>query len=175
MSERTGPMTTLPAPRTLTRYALLTYALAVLVLILDQLSKAWILYGLHLADLGMVPILPFFRLSLVWNRGFSFGLLSQVDLARWGLSIFSVGVAIALALWARRTTRVLPALGLGLIIGGAVGNAADRVRMGAVVDFLDFTGTHVFPWVFNVADSGITVGVILLLLDSLLAKPEARP
>ena len=167
-------MTTLPAQRPLTRYALLTYALAVLVLVLDQISKAWILYGLHLADLGVVPLLPFFRLSLVWNRGFSFGLLSQVDLARWGLSVFSVGVAIALALWARRTTRVLPALGLGLIIGGAIGNAADRLRMGAVVDFLDFTGTGVFPWVFNVADSAITVGVILLLLDSLLTKPDSR-
>ena len=168
-------MTTLPASRPLTRYALLTYALAVVVLVLDQLSKAWILYGLHLADLGTVPVLPFFRLSLVWNRGFSFGLLSQVDLARWLLSVFSIGVAIALALWARKITRLLPALGLGLIIGGAVGNAVDRIRMGAVVDFLDFTGSHVFPWVFNVADSGITVGVILLLADSLLAKPDATP
>ena len=167
-------MTTLPAARPLTRYALLTYALAVVILIIDQVSKAWILYGLHLADLGMVPILPVFRLSLVWNRGFSFGLLSQVDLARWLLSVFSIGVAIALALWARKITRLLPALGVGLIIGGAVGNAVDRVRMGAVVDFLDFTGAH-FPWVFNVADSGITVGVILLLADSLLAKPDARP
>ena len=165
-------MTVLPAQRTLTHYALLTYALAVVVLILDQLSKAWILYGLRLADVGTVALLPFFRLSLVWNRGFSFGLLSQVDLARWALSIFSIGVAIALALWARRTTRLLPALGLGLIIGGAIGNAADRLRMGAVVDFLDFTGTHFFPWVFNMADSGITVGVILLLADSLLARPD---
>ena len=168
-------MTTRPVQRPLTRFALTTYALAVVVLILDQLSKAWVLYSLHLADLGTLPLLPFFRLSLVWNRGFSFGLLSQVDLARWGLSIFSIGVAIALALWAHKTTRLLPALGLGLIIGGAIGNAVDRVRMGAVVDFLDFTGTHVFPWVFNLADSGITVGVILLLADSLLAKPEARP
>ena len=167
-------MTTLTAARPLTRYALLTYALAVIVLILDQLSKTWILYGLHLAEVGTVPLLPFFRLSLVWNRGFSFGLLSQVDLARWLLSIFSLGVAIALVLWARRTTRMLPALGLGFIIGGAVGNAADRLRMGAVVDFLDFTGTGVFPWVFNVADSAITVGVVLLLLDSLLARPETR-
>ncbi len=168
-------MTALSASRPLTRYALLTYALAVFVLVLDQLSKAWILYGLHLADLGTLPLLPFFRLSLVWNRGFSFGLLSQVDLARWLLSVFSIGVAIALALWARRTTRLLPALGIGLIIGGAIGNAVDRLRMGAVVDFLDFTGTHVFPWVFNVADSGITVGVILMLADSLLAKPDAGP
>ena len=109
-------MTTLPASRPLTRYALLTYTLAVVVLVLDQLSKAWVLYGLRLTEIGTVPVLPIFRLSLVWNRGFSFGLLSQVDLARWLLSIFSIGVAIALALWARKTTRLLPALGLGLII-----------------------------------------------------------
>ncbi len=166
-------MTALTSPRSVTRYGLVTYTLAAVILVLDQVSKAWVLYGLRLADLGTLPLLPFFRLSLVWNRGFSFGLLSQVDLARWLLSVFSIGVAIALALWARRSTRLLPALGLGLIIGGAVGNAVDRVRMGAVVDFLDFTGSHVFPWVFNVADSGITVGVILLLLDSLLARPEA--
>ncbi len=167
-------MTTLPASRPLTRYALLSYGLAVVVLILDQVSKAWMLYGLHLADLGTIPILPFFRLSLVWNRGFSFGLLANVDLARWLLSIFSIGVAIALALWARKTRRLLPSLGLGLIIGGAIGNAVDRLRMGAVVDFLDFTQIGFFPWVFNVADSAITVGVVLLLLDSLVAKPAAE-
>ncbi len=167
-------MTALPAPRTLTRYAAFTYGLAVFVIAADQLSKAWMLYGLHLADRGVVQILPFFRFTLVWNRGFSFGLLAEVDLARWGLCIFSLGVAVALALWARRVVRWLPALGLGLIIGGAIGNAVDRVRLGAVVDFLDFTGTHVFPWVFNVADSAITVGVVLLLLDSLVYPSDRR-
>lgn len=162
-------MTALPSSRLLTRYGALAYALAAVVIVLDQVSKAWVLYGLHLADRGAVTILPIFRLSLVWNRGFSFGLLSEVDLARWGLSVFSIAVAVALGLWARRAERVLPALGLGLIIGGAIGNAIDRLRMGAVVDFLDFTGTGFFPWVFNVADSAITVGVVLLLLDSLIA------
>ena len=83
-------------------------------------------------------------------------------------------MAVALAVWARRTVRALPALALGLIMGGAVGNALDRVRLGAVVDFIDVSGIGVFPWVFNVADSAITVGVALLLLDSLVAKP-ARP
>jgi signal peptidase II len=64
----------------------------------------------------------------------------------------------------------LPAAGVGLIMGGAIGNALDRVRIGRVVDFLDFSGTHVFPWVFNVADSAITVGVVLLILDSVLGE-----
>ena len=67
--------------------------------------------------------------------------------------------------------RAVPALGLGLIIGGAIGNAIDRGRLGQVVDFIDVTRLGFFPWVFNVADSAITVGVILLLADSLFAKP----
>jgi signal peptidase II len=103
---------------------------------------------------------------MVWNRGVSFGLLTaEVDLARWGLAAFSLIVAIALIVWARRIERPLPALALGFVIGGALGNMIDRVRFGAVVDFLDFSGLW-FPWVFNVADSAITVGVALLLIDS---------
>ena len=168
-------MTTLASPRpTLSRLGLFAYGLAVIVVAADQASKAFILYGLHLDRLGLVQILPFFRFSLVWNRGFSFGLLAEVDLARWGLTLFSLGVAVALAVWAWRVARWLPAAALGLIIGGAIGNAVDRVRLGAVVDFLDFTQTGVFPWVFNVADSAITVGVILLLLDSLLTRAEPQ-
>ena len=76
---------------------------------------------------------------------------------------------VALALWPRRPDRLLPAIALGLVIGGALGNLVDRVRFGAVVDFLDFSGLW-FPWVFNVADSGITVGVALLLIDSFFGQ-----
>ena len=92
---------------------------------------------------------------------------------------FALVVVAALAVWARRVDRPLLAAALGLVIGGAIGNnLIDRVRFGAVADFLDFTGLH-FPWVFNVADSAITVGVVLLLLDSLrrdvnLSRPEGR-
>jgi len=165
-------MTTLaPTSTSVTRLGLFAYALAVFTIAADQISKAWMLYGLHLIEYVPIQILPIFRLSLVWNKGFSFGLMSGNSMARWGLFVFSIGVAIALGLlWARRTTRWLSALALGLIMGGAVGNAIDRVRIGAVADFLDFTQLG-FPWVFNVADSAITVGVILLLLDSLLTKP----
>ena len=154
-----------------TRFGLAAYALAAVVVVADQLSKAWVLGGLRLEEGRSLTLLPVLRLSLVWNRGFSFGLLSENALARWGLFVFSVAVAVGLALWARRTVRALPALALGLIIGGALGNAADRVRLGAVVDFIDVSGLGFFPWVFNVADSAITVGVILLLLDSLLTRP----
>lgn len=158
----------------LTRFAWLAYGVALAAVVLDQLSKAWVLYGVHLAERGPVRLLPVLNLNLTWNRGFSFGLLSQFDVARWGLFVFSVGVAIALALWVRRSARWLPALAVGLIMGGAIGNAVDRVRFGAVVDFIDVSGIGFFPWIFNVADSCITVGVILLLLDNVFA-PKTGP
>ena len=155
-----------------TPLGLLAYGLAVAVIALDQLSKYWILNVFDLPARGQVPILPVFNLTMVWNRGVSFGLLrADVDLARWGLALFSLAVAIALAYWARNLTRSLPAVALGLVIGGALGNLVDRVRFGAVADFLDFSGL-MFPWVFNVADSGITIGVALLLLDSFMSPKK---
>jgi signal peptidase II len=156
-----------------TRLGAMAYGLAAVVIVLDQLSKYWILAVFDLPSKGSVPITGFFNLSMVWNRGVSFGLLTaEADMARWGLAAFSLIVAIALALWARRADRLLPAIALGLVIGGALGNLVDRVRFGAVVDFLDFSGL-LFPWVFNVADSGISVGVVLLLIDSFFG-PRAK-
>jgi signal peptidase II len=155
-----------------TRLGWATYALAAVVIALDQLSKYLILKVLFLPHVGQVKVLPFFNLTMVWNQGVSFGFLrAEQDLARWGLVGFSLIVAIGLAVWARRTTEPLRCAALGLIIGGAIGNMIDRINFAAVVDFLDFSALH-FPWVFNVADSGITVGVILLLLESFLAKPK---
>ena len=105
---------------------------------------------------------------MVHNAGVSFGLLrADAALGRWALALFSFAVAAGLAWWARKAARPLGATALGLVMGGAVGNAVDRVRVGVVTDFLDFSGLH-FPWVFNVADSAITVGVALLVLESVL-------
>ena len=81
-------------------------------------------------------------------------------------------MAAALAVWVRRTDRLVLAVAVGLIMGGAVGNVIDRVRFGAVTDFLDFSRLW-FPWVFNVADSAITIGVILLLWDSFFPAKTA--
>jgi len=122
-------------------------------------------------------VLPFFHLTSVANVGVSLGLLQAGgELGRWLLVLFSAVVVIALAIWITRMTRLWTALALGLIMGGAIGNnLIDRVRFGAVVDFLDFSRLG-FPWVFNLADSAITVGVVLLLLDSLLTpSAPAKP
>ena len=102
------------------------------------------------------------------NPGVSFGFLrANHDLARWGLVAFSLIVAAMIVWWGRRAHRLLQVLGYGLIAGGAVGNAIDRTRLGFVIDFIDVQRIGFFPWVFNVADSAITIGVIALLLDSL--------
>ena len=162
-----------PAPQpAVTRLSRIAYALAGAVIVVDQLSKYWILEILRLPERVQVEVLPFFRLSMVWNPGVSFGLLkADADVGRWGLALFSTIVALGLGWWARRVERPLLAVALGLIIGGAVGNLIDRVRFGKVADFLDFSDLW-FPWVVNVADSGITIGVMLLILDSFLPHPK---
>lgn len=150
------------------------YALAAAVIGLDQLSKYWIYGILRMPEYASHPVFGPLQFTRIWNQGVSFGLLqAQVELVRWGLVAFSVLVAVMLAGWARNQPRLLPAVGLGLVIGGAVGNAIDRARFGAVVDFIDVTRIGFFPWIFNVADSGITVGVILLILDSLRRERPA--
>jgi signal peptidase II len=156
------------------RLGQLAFAAALLVIVADQASKAWILGPLDLPTRGPIDVLPILRLNMVWNQGVSFGLFnSHGDLGRWALTAFETGVAIALALWARRAERPVLALALGLVMGGAIGNVIDRVRYGAVVDFIDVTALH-FPWVFNLADSAINVGVALLIWDALMpSKPTA--
>lgn len=141
--------------------------LAVIALILDQISKYWILYGLNLPVVQQVKISPLFSLTMVWNRGVSFGLLSSDGWGRWVLVVFSLGVAGVLLDWVRKAARPVLAFGLALVAGGAAGNAIDRILYGAVVDFLDFSGLG-FPWVFNIADAAINIGVVCLFLDVFL-------
>ena len=150
-------------------------ALAVLVLVLDQISKWAILVPLNLRNLGdQVNILPFFNLTMVHNKGISFGLLLSDGFGRWFLALFQIGMAVLLADFVRMQKKPWLTVALGLIIGGAIGNAIDRVRLGFVVDFLDFSGTHVFPWVFNVADSAICIGVALLIWYFIQADRAAK-
>lgn len=160
--------------RAVSRQGWIAYAIAAVVVVLDQLTKHWILDVLRLPEQTSHEVIWPLQFTRIWNQGVSFGLLqASHDLVRWGLVAFSLGVAVLLAVWAHAANRLLPALGLGLVIGGAVGNAIDRARFGAVVDFIDVQRLGFFPWIFNVADSGITVGVILLLLDSLRRERPA--
>lgn len=150
------------------------YAIAGVVLILDQLTKYWILSVVRLPEGGTMEVFWPLQFTRIWNEGVSFGLLQAGhDFVRWGMVVFNVGVAILLAYWVRGQARWTPAVGLGLLIGGAVGNAIDRARFGAVVDFIDVQRLGFFPWIFNIADSGITIGVILILLDSLRRERPA--
>ena len=159
---------------TIPRIAWAAYAFAAAVIVLDQITKAWMLYGLHIREVGQIRVLePVFNLTFVLNRGVSFGLLTGGETGRWLLTVFSIAVAGLLAFWATRADRRLLITAIGLIMGGALGNVIDRVRFGGVVDFLDFSGLY-FPWVFNVADSAISIGVVLLVVDSFLSERSAK-
>jgi len=148
---------------------------ALAVAVFDQATKHWILYGLKLQDrpFGRIEISPIFDLTMVWNRGVSFGLLSGGAVARVGLTVFSLAIATALTVWLARLDRAVAAIGAGLVAGGALGNAYDRAVYGAVVDFLDFSGLH-FPWVFNVADAAINVGVACLIADAVFHREAPK-
>lgn len=142
---------------------------AVLVFGLDQLTKWAALYVLDLPDRPIV-VTPFLNLVMVWNRGVSFGMLNSAGaLAPWLLSGLALAVVIGLLVWLRRTEHWLNAIGIGLVIGGALGNVVDRLRYGAVVDFLDFHAAGYHWPAFNVADAAICIGAGVIVLDGLLA------
>jgi signal peptidase II len=168
------------------RIAYAAYGFALLVIILDQLSKGWVLDAMSMltADgtlfdremwtLRSIPVIePILRFSFVLNDGFSFG-LGGGGAGRWPLSVFQITVAVFLAVWATRTDRRVLITAIGFIMGGALGNAIDRIRFGAVVDFIDFSGTGLFPWIFNIADAAINIGVLLLIIDTLMSERAAK-
>lgn len=150
--------------------------LAAVVVVLDQASKAAVLAALG-GGPRVVEVTGFLNLALTWNRGISFGLLSGNAAAwqPWLLSGFAVAVCVGLLIWlVRARLGLLPGLGVGLIVGGAVGNVIDRLRFSAVVDFVD---VHAGGWhwpAFNVADSAITLGVAGLLIDAVLRGSGGR-
>ena len=151
------------------------FLLAALVLILDQISKYWVLEIIHLPERGGIDVWPFFRLTFVGNIGVSMGMLqADSDLGRWLLTFITAGIALAVALWLRREKNPVDVAALGLVLGGAIGNVIDRLVHGYVVDFLDFhwAGWH-FP-AFNAADSAITLGAACLLLDELLRVKRSK-
>ncbi len=145
-------------------------SVALLVLVLDQISK-WVVTAVVMVPPRTIPVMPSFNLTLVYNPGVSFG---QMDwLGPWALSGLAIAISAGLALWLRKAETTLLATALGVVIGGAIGNVIDRMRFGAVVDFLDFyiPGTDWPHWpAFNVADSAIVVGVGLIILEGLIAE-----
>ncbi len=149
------------------------------VLALDQASKLWLLFVFDIAHRGAVTVTPFFDLVLAWNVGISFGWFQNDGLvAQTVLMIIKAVAVIVLAIWMARSQTLLATVALGLIIGGAIGNAIDRFAYGAVVDFALFhvqLGGNTYNWyVFNLADVAIVAGVAALLYDSFLGVPAAK-
>lgn len=152
---------------------------ALAALALDQAAKLWLLFVFDLAHRGRVKITPFFDLELAWNVGISFGWFqSDSPVAQVILMGIKAVAVIVLAIWMARSSTLLATVALGLIIGGAVGNAIDRFAYGAVVDFALFhvqIGANTFNWyVFNLADVAIVAGVAALLYDSLVGEPAVK-
>ncbi|MEL7231146.1 MAG: signal peptidase II [Pseudomonadota bacterium] len=187
------------------RYILL--ALIPVVVILDQWTKYLVLNEPRFnaldclnkkSDCGEIEISSMFDLTMVWNRGVSFGLGQSEGLMRWLLVLVTAAIAIGFFTWLLRVARTWTGLALSLVVGGAIGNVIDRVRFGAVVDFFDFSGPWFgweiplpsflafienpfaapfardgmlgvgFPYVFNIADAAISVGAVLLFVDQFL-------
>jgi len=146
---------------------------AVLGLLLDQTVKLYLLGPFALAEKGRVAVAPFLDLVMVWNRGVSYGLLQQdSEAGRWLLVAVGLAGSALFAWWLWRAERLVQALALGLIIGGALSNVIDRLAYGAVADFfLLHLGS--FEWyVFNLADAWIVAGVVGLLLAWAVERPE---
>ena len=158
---------------TANRVRVLGYGVAVLGVLIDQAHKAWMLGPFDIEARGRVALTPFLDLVMVWNRGISYGLLSQDgDLGRWVLVALGIAGAVLFGWWLWATRGLLAALSLGLVIGGAFSNAIDRLLYDAVADFFLL---HVgdFEWyVFNFADVWIVAGAIGLVLAWATERPE---
>ncbi len=160
-------------------YSALGFAVFLVTLVLDQAHKWWMLNVYDIANRGRVTVTPFFDLVFVKNTGISYSMLDQ-DSYGGQIMLASFGVVASVALWvwlARGGTGRLLAISLGLIMGGAIGNAIDRVVLGGVADFFSFHAFGFYWYVFNIADVAIVAGVIGLLYDSLVAsrKDAAKP
>jgi signal peptidase II len=160
----------------LTRLGLIVAAVACA---LDQAVKLWLMFSFDLANRGLVHLTSFLAFVLTWNPGISYGLFPQdTDFGRYTLLALKTSAVVILWVWLARAETKLTALSLGLIIGGAFGNAIDRVAYGAVMDFVLFhidTETVKFAWyVFNLADAAIVAGVVGLLYESFFGGHAAK-
>jgi lipoprotein signal peptidase len=145
--------------------------LGLVVLAADQASKYWVLHGSGLTDGHVLNILPVLAFVLVWNHGVTFGILNGTGGTAW---VFLAGIALAvvagLGAWLWTTERLVTTLAIGAIAGGAIGNVLDRLRYGAVVDFIEaHIGAYSF-YVFNLGDSAIVCGVAVLMAESIFRR-----
>jgi signal peptidase II len=170
-----------PAPqrRFFGRYAAAGAGVAVLVGILDQLSKLWLIFVFDLGSRGMVALAPWLDFVLTWNTGISYGLFQQnTEIGRWLLLGLQGAAILALGIWMLRAPTRLTAIALGLIVGGALGNIIDRIAYGAVADFVFFHidfGSREFRWyIFNLADAAVVAGVVGLVYESLFPRRAAK-
>jgi signal peptidase II len=145
-----------------------------LIITADQISKSLIKSTMTLYD--VIPVIPgFFRLNYITNKGMAFGINLPV-----GISFFS-GISLIITcflvwiLWCERKNNLLMRISLALILGGAIGNLIDRILFGEVVDFFDFMIGDFHWYIFNIADSAVTVGIISMLFYSFLFKPKVQP
>jgi lipoprotein signal peptidase len=156
------------------RLTSLGLAIGAAILLLDQASKWWVRQVIDLPDRGSIAVLPVLNLTMVWNRGVTFGLLNSFG--PWStpaLALGAIAVVAALGVWLRRAERPLVAIAIGAIAGGAVGNVIDRIRFGAVVDFIHAHAFGYSWYVFNVADAAIVCGVAALIIDG-MRRHEGR-
>ena len=152
-------------------------AAAVVVLVADQLSKWWMASGLNLPEILHLPVFsagPFaLDFSMVWNHGVTFGLLAgDAPWHGWLLAALALVIAIVLLRWMARAETRAVTVALGAVVGGAVGNVIDRLRFGAVFDFVDASAWGWHWYVFNVADAAIVLGVVTLAADALFRSPS---
>ncbi len=150
--------------------------LAAIIFAFDQLTKYIVSVPLNLKAVGQIELLPFFDLTWVENYGVSLGMLTaDTALARWALTALTAAISAVVAVWLWRERNRQDVVGLGLILGGALGNILDRVRFGHVVDFADLHFGTFRPFlVFNVADAAITIGVLILLFRALLTRDKPK-
>ena len=148
---------------------------AILAFAADQLHKFWMINIFHIADRGRVTVASWFDLLITINPGVSYGLFAQDrGFGQYLLAAFALAVSLLLVIWMSRTHYRLVAVSLGLILGGALGNALDRFIRGGVADFFSLHYNGFYFYIFNVADVAITFGVIGLVLDALgWFKPRA--
>lgn len=148
------------------------FVLAALILAADQITKLWALDALRNPPVR-IEVLPFWDFVLVWNRGVSFGLFGGGGVPPLALAAVTAAIALGVAVWLARATSWWTVVAAGLVLGGAVGNIIDRLIYGAVVDFIDWHA-YGYHWpVFNIADAGITLGVGVLIAESLFGGSKA--